>query len=218
MKIKLTMSLPNATYKQRLNFLSKLYGTTEDFGILVTFNNALGFKPVSTYTSRPDGGYIIDPVVFTPPEYDTPHSFLCKAMEFFDEKDEVISFVVEDKNIRHPVYKYCYNTTDILFKWNNYIQKKFPKIEIHFSKMDDDYNQGLCPFVLTHFWKCLAYSEYCDTTISLSRKLTSVERRQILRVMSKIVDYTPTIYQEWCETCYSYHKDSPIHTELIKAT
>ena len=218
MKIKLTITIPNTSYKQRLDFLSKLYGTTNDYGVLVTFNNALGFKPVSRYTSRPDGGYFIDPALPTPVDYKTPQVMLCNAMEFFDEDNEVISFVVEDKNIWHPISKYSYNTTDVLFKLNNYIQKKFPMVKTQFVKMDDNYNQGLCAFVLSYFWKCLAYCDCCDTTVSTSRKLTSTERRQILRVMSKVVDYTPDIYQEWCETCHSYHKDSPFHTELIKAT
>lgn len=217
MKIKLTITLPNATYKQRLNFLSRLYGTTEDFGVLVSFNNAIGFKPVSTYTSTPCGGYVIEPTVPTPTEYDTPYSCLCDAMEFFDTDNEVISFVMEDKDIHHPIKQYCYNTIDILFKMGNYLQKKFCGIQITYSKVEDDYKQSLCDFILTHFWTCLAYSEFCDTTVATHRKLTPVERRKILRVISKVVDYTPSIYQEWCETCYGYHKNSPFHTELIKA-
>lgn len=216
--IKLAISMAHADYAKRLDFLSKLYGTTESYGAIVSFNNALGFKPVSTYTSTPCGGYVINPTVPTPEDYDTPAVTLWDAMEFFDEENEVISIVMEDKNIKHPNSKYNYNTTDILFKFGNYVQKKFHGVNVSYAKMDDAYKQDVCNFVLSHFWKCLAYSKACDTMLSSHRKLTKVERRKILRVMSKIVDYTPDIYQEWCKTCYGYHPDCPIHIELIEAT
>lgn len=219
MKIALTITAPNCkSYKERLKYLSAIYGTTEKYGFIKKFNDAIGYKNVSYYTSTPSGGRLIEPVIPTPTTYTPPKDILFKNIEFWDKEFEICTIIVENEYITHPDNKYSYNTLNILFKFIKFIKKVLPQINTSLSIIDSNYKAPLTTFAISYFTTCYAYSDNCNMEFSSHRMFTSEEKKEILKTMKKIVDFEPDIYQDYCETCYKYHKDAPYHTELIKIT
>lgn len=201
------------SYKDRIKILSHIigeYGSGKD-GFLEKFNNSYGFKDVEWHT---DGGAVIEAVVESPEEYETPYVFLLTSRKFLDKPDELLTFIFDVKDVKHPVDKFSYNTLDIMLKFQKFLYKVLPDIRIEFDILEDDFKPLYKHKILGHFIFCIAESEIVDTELSGHRLLKKKEVNYILNIVKEIVSYEPVLTQFWCETCHEYHPDCPYHIQL----
>ena len=215
-------SINERSYPEKLNFMRKMIGEyvlfkgDEDYqksGFISKFNNSYGYKDVQeTY----DGGAIIAPKIPTPDNYKTPGNLLICNATFLNKKNELMSFIIPGHKVLHPNRKYSYEPMNMLFDFQKFLYKVFPDIRIQFEIKCEDFELSLRDFALGHFMTCFAYCEICETEFSAGKMLKTNEKKYILDVISKVVSFTPTITQYWCDTCFEYHKDSPYHIQVDK--
>lgn len=212
-------SLKNISREGQLKFVHKMYsyeyenGKDVYHGIFEKFSNSLGFKPLDWHYG--EQSKFIEEKIESPENYMTPSSLLITSTQFFNRKRELLSFVIDIKDMEHTCEKYSYNTLDMMIKFQEFLYKvygKYIKIEFKFRKSS---NVDLKDWLLGHFYTVTAMGEHYDTECSLGRKLTKREKKYVLDNISEYLSYEADISQFYCETCYEYDHEHPYHTELI---
>ena len=203
------------SYKERLEYAGKAYTERytgeKSIGYLKKFNDALGYKKLEyddkTFSKEID----------SPEGYESPYKLLLLNRYFLNRKDEIMTFMVTNKRMEHPISEYSYSTIDMMFRFQKYLYKLFPgaiRIEFELGERialsDRDY-------VLSYFWDCISQCECVDTETAIKKKLTKKEEDYILNIMRKIVTYEPAIQCDLCDTCFDHHPDFPYHVELVHA-
>lgn len=207
----------DVTRKEQLDFVHKMYTYSNyndkpKLGVFEKFANSIGYKPLDWHYSE---NGLIEEKVKSPKEYNSPLMLLIDKACFFNEKNELLSFVVEIKDIKHSDSKYNYNTLDMMLKFQEFVYKiysSFVRIEFKFIK---DATLTLRDWLLSYFYTTVAMGEVYDTECSLPRMLTKKEKKYILNVISKYVSYKPDVKQFYCETCAENDKNRPYHTCLV---
>lgn len=210
-------ALKDVTEKEQLAFVHKMY-TYSDYlndkpklGAFEKFANGLGYKPLDWHYSE---NGIVEETVKSPEGYVTPFMLLYDSACFFNEKNELLSFCVEVKDMKHTDDKYNYNTLDIMLKFQEFLNKVYKgviRIEFKFIKSA---KLSVRDWLLSHFYNCVAMGEVYDTECSLPRMLNKKERKYILDTISRYVSYKPVLKQFYCETCAEYDNTRPYHTYL----
>lgn len=212
-------SLKDVTRKEQLEFVNKMYtypyagikGTK--IGVFEKFASSIGYRAVDWHYVGE--GLYEDEKVKSPDNYVSPLRLLQHGVCFFNEKNELLSFLIEVKDIEHPKKEYSYNTFDIMVRFQEFLYKVYGDyIKIKF-KIEKSAKLRLKDWLLAHFYTLTAMGEVYETECSLERMLTKREKRYILDIISKYTSYKPDISQFYCETCAEYDKTRPYHTMLI---
>lgn len=214
MKIILTVSaIHDIPFNKKMEyvrgFFSK-YNYGEDSvqkGFLLKFNNSIGFNRV-VHQPISASSYSCDKIE-NPECYKAPLELLSSGACFFNKRNEIISFVVDDCRQYHSNRRFSYDPLDIILKFQNFLYKVFAddiKIEI----IHKDFN--ICPKIvcLSTFYIYYCIERYPETEVSISRLLKKKEIDYIINFFSKLGD-TVKIEQGWCETCYGYDHNNPYH-------
>ena len=194
------------SYKEKLSFMQKLLGdyygldkeTWEKTSFIRKFNNACGYKCVL------DDDFC---------GYESPDEMLRCNSTFLDKKNELITFIVENKKVVNKNERYSYETLNILLKFQSFLYKVFSDIRIEF-KLKDEFELSLKEFALGHFMTCLAYNEHVETEFSAKEQLKEKEIEYIEKILSETVSFVPKVTQFWCETCYEHDKTRPYHIQV----
>lgn len=212
-------ALKDVTEKEQLAFVHKMYTYPNDnggkvkLGVFEKFSNSLGYKPLDWHYL--EGWSIKEKTVESPEDYQTPYDLMCDTISFFNEKNELASFIVEVGEMVHTDSKYSYNTLDMMLKFQEFLYKVYKGvIRIEF-KLIKSAKLSVKDWLLSHFYSTVAMGEEYDTECALPRLLTKREKKSILDTISKYVSYKADINQFHCETCASYDSTRPYHTELV---
>lgn len=191
MKIRLSVySTKNLELKERIKYLKKAFNsqTENRKGYLSKFINAIGYENFSPLESSP--GYA-----------------LYSGIYFLNEKDEIITFVVNKTSED-------YDMLDIMIQLQNFLYKIFPnQIRIELTQMKD-FEISVVNYCISYFTQCIAMGENIDTTTSIPKLLSKKEERKVLNFIRPLVQYEPEIHQFLCKTCFEYHPKCPYHIEL----
>lgn len=213
-------SLKNVDEKEQLAFVHKMYtypyedGHKAKLGVLEKFSNSIGFKPVDWHYDKNESNYIEEQVK-SPKGYISPSSLLMRSTCFFNEKNELLSFVIGIKQFEHSDSRYSYNTLELILKFQEYLYKVYgDHIKIRFKAMNSD-KLDTKVWLLGHFYTVVAMGEHYETECALGKMLTKRERKYVLDNISRYVSYKCDIRQYYCETYESHDKKAPYHTELI---
>lgn len=203
----------NMSYLERIKFVGKGYGDPycyeEDLGYLKKFNNALGFKKLEYNYSK----HVTE--IESPDGYETPYSLLLMNKFFLNKENEIMTFVIENKRMEHPISQYSYDTFDMLIQFQKFLYKLFPQdIKIEFS-INENVKLQDRDYVLSHFWNCISQGENVETELAIRKNLTKKDKKYILGIVQKVVSYEPEIECGLCETCFGYHPTHPYHAALI---
>ena len=208
------------TLEERLNILKKfypgLYAQKKTKGIILKFNNAIGFSKVVDQPCGDERNYwnILSPAgIKTDDSDESPYLLLMKNSFFFNKKNEVTTFVVENKHIYCEDERFSYNTMEIIMKFQKFLYKFFGlQIQIEFSfenKFELSHRQNL----LSYFITCFAESEDVNNEIAVEKQTKKKDIKYITNIF-KNLGYNVEFVQFFCETCASHHPDTPWHTLL----
>lgn len=203
------------SHEDRKKYISALYGSWSDGknGFIDKFNNAIGFKDVSSdYASKYP--VVIPPKFSSPENYETPSELLCKHFPSISlNSNELFSLYVEDGFEYHPNSRFSYKHKDIAIKFCAFCQKVFPNLEISFESVNKIPDK-LAQRVLNYFYSCLDNDMKYTIECSSPRLLTDNELRKIKEVLNNLVDYKFDISQFFCDTCYNYNNHAPYHIQI----
>lgn len=212
-------SIKNISRKDQLKFVHKMYsyqyedGKDLSLGVFEKFSSSLGFKPLDWHYGK-QNTWIAEEIA-SPEGYLTPYSLLIRSTQYFNRKKELLSFIVDIKDMKHTDDKYNYNTLDMMIRFQEFLYKvygKFIKIEFKFRSNS---NVELKDWLLGYFYTVVAQGEHYDTECSTNRRLTKREKKYVLENISEYLSYKADILQYYCETCHEHDSSSPWHTELI---
>lgn len=222
MKGKMVMTIYSTqkvnSFKEVINFVRHLiggwYGDGDDApkSLIKKFNNSCGYKKVQEDINK---GVIISAEIENPEDYRTPYELITDSLRFFNQKNELVSFVVPLKRQVHTIEKYTYEPFKVMINFQNFIYKVFPDTKIQFHFEEDNYRVSIKEAVMSEVVSSLAWSSSCEPEISLPRKLKKKDVGAIINMINEVVDYEPTIVQGWCETCHEYHADRPYHLMVL---
>lgn len=182
-------------------------------GLLLKFNNSLGFRDVANQFDDINGNTVWR-LVDTPKDYQSPVETLLDGIYWLNDKNEVATFIVPNKDMVFD--KYGYNTLEMMIKFQSFLYKVFgDKIRIEF-KLGNRPKLSLKSKVLSYVYCTMTNGEYYCCEMSLPKFLKDKEIDYIINIMKGYVTFDPVIEQYECETCKEYHKEYPIHFEFSK--
>lgn len=222
--ITLTLYAFNMDKKERQLFLRNFFcntstvclGDTLKTGLLLKFNNSLGFKEVEWQPDKDSFGYKPMKLDISD-DYLSPYGMLVTNMYWFNREDEIVTFIIpikEVKEVNHPQYNY--STLEMVIKFQSFLNKIYHKhirTEIDFKS---ELKMSLKDRVLSYVYCVMAEGEHYCCEMSLHRKLKLKEKRYILDIMKDYVSFKPAIDQYECETCREYNEKCPYHMEFLK--
>lgn len=207
------------TLKERLKVLRRFfnrrhYNISFAKGLILKFNNSIGFADVEEQPITESPGVFYDKKVYANEDYESPYQMLLLGTYFTNKEREIVTFAVEDKRMYCTDKRFSYNPMDIMIKWQNYLYRVFDSdIIIEFS-IQDNFKMSLKNYYLSYALTCLAESEIVDNEIPLERPLSKKEAKSIERFFSKNLGIKGTVYSFWCDTCYEVNPDAPYHTSI----
>lgn len=191
------------------SFFPDNYYVHNQKGLILKFNNSLGFMNVSG--QMVDGCHLASKVK-TSKNYLSPADLLITNMYWLNAKNEIVTFIIPVTEMKFG--KYSYSTLEMTVKFQSFLYKVYGRnIRIEMS-IGDRPRIALKDKVLSFIYCVTAQGEAYSCEMSMHRGLKDKEINYILDIMKSYVSYDPVIRQYWCETCYNYHKDAPIHMEF----
>lgn len=103
-------------------------------GFLHKFNNAIGFKDVVGYYNN-HNAYVV-PKVSSPKTYISPEELLKESMRIDFDDRYIVTFMLEIKDIEHPIKRFSYNTEDMVLKLERFAKKVYPDLEFFVEKVN----------------------------------------------------------------------------------
>lgn len=209
-------SLNPVSHETRKKYLESMYGSHSNGkrGSIDKFCRAIGFKPIMDDWYR--GSVIIDAEIPSPESYQKPAQMLFQGLHVELGENNIVSFVVPLRNVKHPNQQFSYHTAVLCQKLAKFLRKVYGDIIIEqsivaeISEMSDD------EFVLDFIYQSLDFQDSLYTVeCSTSRMLTENELTKIYQKLNGATAYNWHIEQFYCETCASYHPHAPFHTEVI---
>ena len=203
------------SHRERKALLKSLFGSPYEHkkGAIYKFNNAIGFANVveDIFTDYPVVRNVKEVV---PENYEAPYYLFLNGLYIDMSAHGIIKFIIEDKLIEHPKAKYTYHTSAVVEKFVNYLKKVYPLYGV-FVKQQERVRISKVADVLNHFYLDIDFdSSIYEVECSSDRLLTNEEIAKIEKVLKECVTYPFHIAQFYCETCASYHKDSPYHIQI----
>lgn len=205
------------SYKEKLNFMTKIIGPYNKFGLIHGFNNAYGYKKVCDQCEKSGIGAYYEAEIKSPSTYKTPETLLICNTSFLNKEKELMSFIVDDTRFEHPIEKYTYDTLTLMIKFQNFLYMKFKniKIEISLKEKKDNKNIPLREFALGYFMSVLCQGYYVNTEFSSNRLLKIKEILYIMNIINQLFDEVKfELSQYYCDTCASHDIEHPYHIEL----
>ena len=184
------------------NFFDDVHTSKDRKGLLLKFNNSLGFKDVA-WQIKNHGYYKED--IKTPENYVSPVEILLDSMYWLNKKNEVVTFIlpVTEMKFGHK-HKFNYSTLELGIRFQSFLNKVYRdniKVEL---ELGDKPKLSLKEKVLSHIYCVTAEGEHFSCEMSMPRKLKNKELKYILDIMKDYVSFVPVIDQYECEVCKSY--------------
>ena len=215
--IQISLTSDDVVYhEERKNYLRSLWGNHFEHkkGFIAKFSGAIGFTPVMLdYCSNYP--YLIEPQVETPDSYKSPMDMLYNAMWVDLSKHGIVKFVVPFGIEEHPISKYSYNREEVCKKFVNFLSKIYPNLHIEVTYLKS-FKYSAKTFIQNYFYQSMDFNDNsCTVECSSHRLLTDKEIQKMYKDMEGSTTYKWHINQFYCETCKSYHPDSPYHIEIV---
>ena len=207
--------------KERKKYIEKMYSKPVTYseakrkhGLVLKFNNAIGFKPVTTIV---DNRSVVNrPIEEVPEEYETPEDLLFENMRVPIESFNILEFYIPVKKVKHPKQKFSYKTENIADKWIAFLQKVWPELHVKKEYFEELPKLSLRDFAFQYFHKCL--DEEFSYTIEFSSvaRLTKEDIDYMLPKLQTLTKKTIAIHQYECEVCkYNTFGEKDVHIEIV---
>ena len=204
----------HVTHAQRKAYLRSMFGHDKNKGSIFKFASAHGYRPVM-FDFFAEGGVINDPKVPSPEDYINPCAMLYRSIRADTDGNNIAQFILPAEHIAHPVAAYSYDGEMIGHKFAKFLKKVYPQLNIEVGSVDSD-ELDVAEFALDFFYTNLDFENpHYTVEFSSHRLLTDDEIERVYRVMDGATKYKWHIEQFECETCRSYHPDSPYHIMVV---
>lgn len=203
------------THQERKKYIKSFYNDcyNKKFGMIEKFVKAVGFNNIlDDYVT--DYPTVNLAKVKSSEEYTDPCTLLSNGMHIDLDKYGIIKFVIPMGKEVHPNSEFSYSHKKLCEKFYNFLKKVYPHLNITYTLLEN-YRPILRTFALDYFYQNMSESDIHYTVeFSSHRMLNEEEKEYIYNVLREWVKYPFHINQYYCETCKSYHKDSPYHIEI----
>lgn len=207
--------------KERKKYIEKLYPSPVTYseaqrkhGLILKFNNAIGFKPVTTIVDN--RSVVHRPAEEIPEGYETPEDLIFEHMRTPLESFNILEFYIPVKKVKHPKQQFAYKTEVAANKWIAFLQKVWPELEVSKAYVEEVPKLSLREFAFQYFFKCLDFSINYTIEFSSVALLTKEDIDYILPKLQTIAGTKIAVHQYPCEVCkYNTFGEKDIHIELV---
>lgn len=181
-------------------------------GIIRQFSNAIGY--LSFDDDITNLGAHVPAQNPSPEGFESPYSVLMDSAQTPMDGQTVIEFYVPMKTFVHPEKVHSYRTSDMVRRFEGFLNKVFPELESNIEEVDQVPTVSAIDFVKNNFYLSLGNIRY-SIEVSLREPLEDDLLLGIIPSLQELTEFPIGIEQAECDACkHNSGGTHPYHVEI----